>query len=145
MERGFRMKLKRITEVGVAVKDLEKATSLFVDLLGAEAGEIITVNRYQMRYRMCRMGKVDFELMGPLDDEGVIADFIKARGEGLHHVAFAVDNLEQSLAFLHEKGVKLIDKKPQTLHGAKYAFVHPISFLGVMFELIEYPEGLEFS
>jgi methylmalonyl-CoA/ethylmalonyl-CoA epimerase len=133
--------MKQITEVGVAVKDLEKATRLFVDHLGAEAGEIITVERYQMRYRMCRVGNVDFELMEPLGEEGVIARFIKARGEGLHHVGFAVEDLLDHLAALKEQGVPLIDEDPQELLGGIYAFVHPSAFSGVMFELIQYPEG----
>jgi len=137
------MALTKITEVGVAVKDLEKATKLFVDCLGAEAGEIITVNRYHMRYRMCRVGNVDFELMEPLGKEGIIADYLKARGEGMHHVAFAVDDLEAQLASLQEKGVNLIDKEPKELHGGRYAFVHPSAFVGVMFELIKYPEGAD--
>ena len=135
------MNMKQITEVGVAVKDLEKATRLFVDLLGAQAGEIITVERYQMRYRMCRVGNVDFELMEPLGDEGVIARFIKARGEGLHHVGFAVENLIDQLDALKEQGVPLIDEEPKELLGGAYAFVHPSAFSGVMFELIQYPEG----
>ncbi len=65
------MKIKRITEVGVAVKDLEKATRLMTDLLGAEAGEKVVMDQYQMRYRMCRIGQVDFELMEPIDGKGV--------------------------------------------------------------------------
>ena len=133
--------MKQITEVGVAVKDLEKATRLFVDVLGARAGEIVTVERYQMRYRMCRVGNVDFELMEPVGEEGVIARFIKARGEGLHHVGFAVENLIEQLDALKDRRVPLIDEEPQELLGATYAFVHPSAFSGVMFELIQYPEG----
>jgi len=142
-EKRVDMKIKQITEVGVAVKDLEKATRLFVDLLGAEAGEVITVKRYQMRYRMCRVGNVDFELMEPIGEEGVIANYIKKRGEGIHHVGFSVNGLRKGLDFFKERGVHLIDKEPKDLHGAQYAFVHPSAFLGVMFELIEYPEGFE--
>lgn len=137
------MKIKKITEVGVAVRDLGKSTRHFVDVLGAQPGEIITVKRYQMRYQMCRLGKVDFELMEPIGSEGIIADFIKKRGEGLHHIAFGVENLEEGLAFLEGRGFRLIDKAPQDLHGAKFAFIHPSSFSGVMMELIEYPEGFD--
>jgi len=137
------MKIKRITEVGVAVKDLEKSARRFVDVLGAQAGEVITVKRYQMRYRMCRLGQVDFEIMEPIGDGGLMADFIKKRGEGLHHVAFGVESLQESLNFLKGNGIRLIDEKPQDLHGAKFAFVHPSSFSGVMMELIEYPEGFD--
>jgi methylmalonyl-CoA epimerase len=137
------VKLEKITEVGIAVKDLEKATRLFVSLLGAEAGEIITVRRYHMRYRMCRLGNVDFELMEPLGGEGVIAKFLESKGEGLHHLAFKVDNLEETLSFLKKKGVKLIDETPKDLNGTKYVFVHPSSFLGVMFELIQYSDDAD--
>ena len=142
MRKGT-IKIKKITEVGVAVRDLEKSTRHFVDVLGAKPKEIITVKRYQMRYRMCRLGQVDFEIMEPIGDEGIMADFIKKRGEGLHHVAFGVESLGQTLTFLKERGVRLIDQKPQDLHGAKFAFVHPSSFSGVMIELIEYPEGFD--
>ncbi|MBW1681998.1 MAG: VOC family protein [Deltaproteobacteria bacterium] len=135
------MKLTRITEVGVAVPDLEKATRLFVERLGARPGEIVTVKRYGMRYRMCRVGNVDFELMEPLSDDSVIASFLRSRGPGLHHVAFAVDDLGAVLDILAAKGSKLIDREPRSLHGGRYAFVHPSSFEGVMLELIEYPEG----
>ncbi|MDY6850554.1 MAG: VOC family protein, partial [Thermodesulfobacteriota bacterium] len=62
---------------------------------------------------------------------------------GLHHVAFAVDDLEAQLASLQEKGVNLIDKEPKELHEGRYAFVHPSAFMGVMFELIKYPEGAD--
>jgi len=137
------MSLKKITEVGVAVKDLEKATKLLVECLGAQAGEIVTVERYNMRYRMCRIGNVDFELMEPIGDQGVIANFLKARGEGLHHVAFAVDDIDDQVKSLKEKNVNLIDKEPKELHGGRYVFVHPSAFTGVMFELIEYPDGAD--
>ncbi len=135
------MKIEQITEVGVAVRDLGKARRLFVELLGAEAGEVVTVERYGMRFCMCRLGKVDFELMEPTDEHGVLARFIKARGEGLHHIAFAVDDLAAWLSALETKGVSLIDRTPQDLLGGKVAFVHPSSFAGVMFELIQYPKA----
>jgi len=133
--------MKQITEIGVAVRDLDEATKVFVEVLGAQAGEVITVPRYGMRYRMCRLGNVNFELMEPLDDAGVIAKFIASRGEGIHHVAFAVDRIENVLADLKTKGAPLIDEQPKELQGGRYAFVHPKGFMGVMFELVEYPEG----
>jgi len=131
------MDVNRVAEVGIAVRDLESATRLFVELLGAEKGDIVTVERYQMRYRMCRLGNVDFELMESTGEGGIIDRFLKSRGEGLHHIALKVSNLDLTLETLKEKGVKLIDREPQKLHEDKYAFVHPSSFCGVMFELIE--------
>lgn len=147
------MDIERITEIGVAVSDLEQATRLFVDLLGATAEPVQVVERYQMRYRMCRLGKVDFELMEPLADEGVIADFLRSRGPGLHHVAFAVNDIDNGREVLAEKGVRFVEEAPFALRlegtdfagrafndDVKISFAHPASLLGVLFEFIEYPQ-----
>ncbi|MBW2283662.1 MAG: VOC family protein [Deltaproteobacteria bacterium] len=150
------MDIKRITEVGVAVKDLEKATKLFVDLLGAEAGPVIDMPMYGMKYRMCRVGKVDFELMAPAGDDGVIAKYLESKGEGLHHVAFAVKDLAEGMRSLESKGVQFVSEEPLSGHGqsvdyagrevaghTKFTFSVPSSILGILFEFIEYPEGYE--
>ena len=138
------MKLKKITEVGIAVKDLEKTTRLMVDLLGGQAGEITEVPLFGMRFRMVKLANIEFELMEPTDENGLIARFIRDRGEGLHHVAFAVDDLAARLTFLKEQGCKMINETPLDLLGGKVGFVHPKAFSGVMFELIEYPRGYVF-
>ncbi|MCH9673640.1 MAG: VOC family protein [Gammaproteobacteria bacterium] len=150
------MDMKRITEIGVAVHDLEQATTLLVELFNATAGEVMTVEMYQMRFRMCRVGKVDFELMEPLGDSGVIADFLRKRGEGLHHIAFAVDDIETAMGELQGKGVTFVDDKPLVNELAvvdyagrafrddlKFAFSQPRSILGILFEFIQYPEGYQ--
>jgi methylmalonyl-CoA epimerase len=138
--------------VGVAVRDLEQATALFVDLFNATASEVIEVPRYGMHYCMCRVGKVDFELMAPTAETGVIADFLKRRGEGLHHIAFAVDDIEDTMNTLRQKQVRFVDDAPvtETLHGVdfagrafsadlKFSFSRPASILGILFEFIQYP------
>jgi len=150
------MEIERITEIGIAVEDLEQATRLFVDMLGAAAEPVRVVERYQMRYRMCRLGKVDFELMEPLEDEGVIADFLRKHGPGLHHVAFAVRDIEDGAFALERKGVRFVEEVPFELRlegvdfagrpfdaDVKITFAHPASFLGVLFEFIEYPAGYQ--
>lgn len=150
------MDIQRITEVGVAVRDLEQATRLFVDLFNAEAGEVMEVARYSMRFRMCRVGKVDFELMAPIGDSGVIADFLARRGEGLHHVAFAVKDVEETMGSLGAKGVRFVADSPMREHldvvdyaGRKFSediqftFSQPASILGILFEFIQYPESYE--
>lgn len=131
--------IEAVIEVGVAVRDLDQTTKVFVDLLGAEAGRIIHVERYKIRYRMCKVGGMDFELMESTGEGGVIDKFLKAKSEGLHHIALRVSNLEDFLLHLKENGINLIDEEPRFLHGhsGKYAFIHPKSFYGVMFELIE--------
>jgi len=151
------MDIRRITEVGVAVRDLEAACALLVDLLGGEAGPVVEVPRYDMRYRMCRVGKVDFELMEPTAPKGVIHDFLERRGEGLHHVAFAVDDLAATMAELADKSVVWVDDEPvsqqmEVLDFAgrrfadgeiSFAFSHPRSILGILFEFIQYPAGYQ--
>lgn len=150
------MDIKRITEIGVAVRDLEQATRLLVDLLGADAGDIVEVPRYSMRFRMCRVGKIDFELMAPTGDTGVIADFLAKKGEGLHHIAFAVDDIEDTMGTLGKKGVQFVDGAPirDQLDVVDYAgrafsddiqftFTYPASILGILFEFIQYPEGYQ--
>jgi methylmalonyl-CoA epimerase len=150
------MDLRRITEVGVAVRDLPAATQLFVDLLGADAGPVMELPRYDMRFRMCRLGKVDFELMEPTADKGVIADFLAKRGEALHHVPFAVDDIEDTMGTLSRKGVAFVDDAPIRNHMTfvdyagrvfsdeiRFTFSHPSSLLGILFEFIQYPDGYQ--
>ena len=150
------MEIERITEIGVAVNDLEQATRLFVDLLGATAEPVRVVERYQMRYRMCRLGKVDFELMEPLGNEGVIADFLRKRGPGLHHVAFAVHDIDAGASALAARGVRFVEEAPFELRlqgtdfagrcfddDVKITFAHPASMLGVLFEFLQYPAGYQ--
>lgn len=150
------MDIKRITEVGVAVRDLDAATALFVELFEAEVGDVIEVERYNMRFRMARIGKVDFELMEPTAETGVIAEFIEQRGEGLHHVAFAVDDITDTMETLSNKGVQFVDDAPIRNHidvvdyagrafsdDIQFTFSHPRSILGILFEFIQYPEGYQ--
>ncbi len=150
------MKIKRISEVGVAVKDLEKATRVFVELLGAEPGPIVDMPLYNMRYRMCRVGKIDFELMAPTSDGGVITKFLESRGEGLHHIAFAVEDLAEGMESLKGKGVRFVAHDPLEGHGdsmdytgsrvsghAKFIFSIPRDISGILFEFIQYPDDYQ--
>ncbi|MDH4383417.1 MAG: VOC family protein [Gammaproteobacteria bacterium] len=150
------MDIRRITEVGIAVRDLAQATALFEHLFNASVGELIEVPRYAMHYRMCRVGKVDFEVMAPTGDTGVIADFLQKRGEGLHHIAFAVDDIQSTMNTLRKKNVRFVDDAPvreklgfEDFAGRKFsediqfAFSHPASILGILFEFIQYPEGYQ--
>ena len=135
------MDIRRITEVGVAVRDLAQATELFQHLFNASVGEVIDVPRYGMHYRMCRVGKVDFEIMAPTVDTGVIADFLRKRGEGLHHVCFEVPSLEESIAGLTAKGAVMAGPPTPGANGTQVVFVHPKSMNGVLVELVQKPAG----
>lgn len=144
----------RITEVGVAVQDLEQASALFRDLFDAEISDVIDVERYGMKFRMARAGEVDFELMEPTVEGGAVAPFLRRRGEGVHHVAFAVDDIRACMARLAAKGVRFVDDEPVEVDfpardfvgvvrdgRIRVAFSHPKSHLGILFEFIEYPAG----
>lgn len=146
--------LKRITEIGIAVRDLEAATALLVDLFGVEVGDLVDVPQYDMRFRMLRLGKVDLEVMEPSADQGVIWEFLEQRGQGLHHIAFAVDDIEEMTATLGTKGVSFVDDAPMRNRfpfvdyagrvfddEIRFTFSHPKSILGILFEFIEYPTG----
>jgi len=150
------MDIRRITEVGVAVRNVQQASGLFVEFFNAEVSDIVEVEEYSMRFCMCRVGKVDFELMEPISDCGVIADFLAKRGEGLHHVAFAVDDIEDTMGTLSQKSVQFVDPTPMRKqldvvdyagrrfsNDIKFTFSHPASILGILFEFIEYPSGYE--
>ena len=151
------MDVRRITEVGVAVHDLDATCALLADLLGAEIGPLVDVPLYDMAFKMCRIGKVDFEVMEPTAEKGVIHDFLVRKGQGLHHIAFAVDDLDDTMATMTRKGVSFVDEAPirnkmpvtdyagrEFLDGEiKFAFSHPKSIIGILFEFIEYPAGYE--
>ena len=146
--------MKRITEIGVAVEDLDACTELMVDLFGASVGPLIDVPLYDMRFRMHRVGKVDFEVMEPPAERGVIWDFLQRNGQGLHHIAFAVDDIDATTATLRRKGVSFVDDEPMTNRfglvdyagrefddDIKFTFSHPASIMGILFEYIQYPTG----
>ena len=138
------------------MKDLAQATALLVDLFGATASDVTEVPQFGMRYRMCRLGKVDFELMEPTTDDGVIGRFLARRGEGLHHIAFAVDDLDAALVEWRGKQVRFVEPAPGGLHldfvdyagrrfsdNVRFAFTEPRSILGILFEFIQYPAGYQ--
>jgi len=147
------MDIRRITEVGIAVPGLDQAVAMFENLFDAEVGELIDVPMYDMAFKMCRVGKVDFEVMAPTGPTGVIADFLAKRGPGLHHIAFAVDDIDETMQTLTAKGVQFVDDTPATLSTSmvdfagrrfdddiSFAFSHPASILGILFEFIQYPD-----
>ncbi len=134
--------------------DLDQGVVLLGHGCDAEVGELIDVPLYDMRFRMCRVGKVDFEVMEPTAERGVIADFLAKRGEGLHHIAFAVDDIDDTMSSLGAKGVRFVAEHPVTNRmpmidyagrrfdeDISFTFSHPTSILGILFEFIQYPDG----
>ena len=107
------MKINCITEVAIAVHDLEAAIARLGEVFEATPGEIIDFPAYGMRLCMVRVGQIDFELMAPTGD-GVISRFLARRGEGIHHIAFAVDDVEREQRRLERLGLRFADEQPNS-------------------------------
>lgn len=132
--------ITKIAHLGIAVKDLEAAKSFYQDVLGLECVGEEVVPSQKVKTAFIPVGDVSIELLESTDPEGPIAKAIEKRGEGVHHVAYEVADIEAALAAMKAKGVRLIDEQPREgAHGAKIAFIHPKASMGVLVELCEYP------
>jgi methylmalonyl-CoA/ethylmalonyl-CoA epimerase len=135
------MQIDRISHIGVAVRDLEEALRLYRDLLGLELAHTEEVPDQQVRVAMLRVGGTRIELLAPLAPDSPVGRFLgKQPSGGVHHIAYAVDDLEAALRELRSAGVALIDQAPRPgAHGARVAFLHPRSTGGVLTELCQEP------
>jgi methylmalonyl-CoA epimerase len=124
--------------VGVAVKNLEEALSVYRDVLGFKLLRVHVLTERRVKVAILSTGgETQIELLEPLGSDSPVAKFLESRGEGIHHIAVKVDNIEKVLEELKEKGVMLVDEKPRTgAEGKKVAFVHPKSARGVLLELV---------
>src|SRR5450631_1063469 len=124
-----------IDHLGIAVKSLAEAKVLY-SLLGLEISEEEVVEREQVRLAMVQLGESRIELLEPLGEDSLVGRFLKKRGEGLHHVAIHVDDIEAKLAELKSQGVSLVTDRVQAGAGGHlYFFVHPRSAGGVLLEI----------
>lgn len=129
--------ITRIDHIGIAVKSIEDALKLYTDALGLEVKGIEIVEAQKVRTAIIPVGESKIELLESTDPEGVIARYIEKRGEGLHHLALAVSDIEQALDDLQGKEVPLIDEKPRSgVEDSRIAFLHPKA-AGVLIELVE--------
>lgn len=132
------MKILKIDHIGVAVEKLDEALAVYSGLLGLELHGTETVEEQKVRTAFLPIGDTELELLESTDPEGPIGKFIAAKGQGMQHIAFRVENLEAALAELKAKGVRLIDEKPRYgAGGARIAFLHPKATGGVLVELCE--------
>ncbi len=136
--------LKKIDHLGIAVKDLDAVRKFYTEFLELpDAGEE-EVPEQKVRVAFFPIGETKIELLEPTSPESPIAKFLESKGEGIHHVSFAVDNITEALLKLKEKGIPLIDEVPRRgAHGAKIAFIHPKASSGVLIELCEHTEHEE--
>jgi len=127
-----------IEHIGIAVKELDSAVKLYEDLLGIKCYKIEEVPDQKVRTAFFRIGETKIELLESTDPEGPISKFIDKRGEGLHHIAFAVKELEEQLKKAKKANIRLINEIPQKgADGLDIAFIHPKSTSGVLIELCE--------
>ena len=135
------MELSHIEHLGIAVKSLEEAIPYYENILGLKCYSIEEVADQKVKTAFFKVGQTKIELLEPTSPESTIAGFIEKRGEGIHHLAFAVaDGVANALAEVEGKGVRLIDKAPSKgAEGLNIAFLHPKSTGGVLTELCENP------
>jgi len=132
------MKPSHIEHIGIAVTDLQNSISFYEKVFGLKCYNIEEVTDQKVRTAFFMVGQTKIELLESTDPEGPIGKFIEKRGEGIHHIAFAVDNITEQLKHAEGEGVRLIDAKPRKgAEGLDIAFLHPKSTAGVLIEICE--------
>lgn len=127
-----------IDHIGVAVSNLEEALEIYEKILGLRVGKIRVVEDQKTKVAQLFAGKTKIELLEPTDEESPVAKFIKKRGEGVHHIALEVTNIEEFLRKVKEQGIVLVNEKPRIgVDGFRIAFLHPKSTKNVLVELCE--------
>ncbi len=130
--------IKTLNHIGIAVKSLDGSAEIFRTLFGIENPPRETVGEQRVSVAFYKLGAVSLELTEATDPQSPLARFIEKRGEGIHHLSFEVDDLEEELARLKALGVQLIDERPRIgAGGCRIAFLHPKSTNGILIELSE--------
>ena len=129
--------IKKINHIGIAVNSIEEAVKLYTDVLGLKLKDVVVVADQKVKTAIIPVGESKIELLESTDPEGVIAKYIERRGEGIHHLALEVSNLQDALDTLAKQGVALIDEKPRKgVENTRIAFLHPKG-TKVLIELVE--------
>jgi methylmalonyl-CoA/ethylmalonyl-CoA epimerase len=131
-------KVKGINHIAVVVDDMEKSLSFWRDALGMELHELCDVPAEKSKVAFMPLAGSEIELVQPTSDDSGIAKYLAKRGPGMHHICVEVDDIDEMLAQLKSKGIRLINEEPRiAADGKKYAFVHPESTSGVLVELYQ--------
>ena len=132
------MSIKRIDHIAIVVPDIDAALGFWRDALGLDLSHVENVAEQGARVAFLPAGESEVELVEPTTDTSGMARYMAGRGPGMHHICFAVDDIEGTLARLKERGVQLINEEPTIgASGKKIAFIHPKSTGGVLVELNE--------
>ncbi|MFJ7725448.1 methylmalonyl-CoA epimerase [Neobacillus sp. NPDC097160] len=130
--------IKKVDHIGIAVKSLENTLPFYTDVLQLSLLRIEVVDSQKVKVAFLQAGETKLELLEPTSAESSIATFIEKRGEGIHHVALGVTSIEERIAEMKAKGIRMIDEAPRPgAGGADIAFMHPKSASGVLYELCE--------
>jgi methylmalonyl-CoA/ethylmalonyl-CoA epimerase len=132
------MKPSHIEHIGIAVKNLEASIEFYEKVLGLTCYSIEEVADQKVRTAFFMVGQTKIELLESTEPDGPLGKFIEKRGEGIHHIAFSVEKIEEQLDRASKLGITLIDSKPRKgAEGLDIAFLHPKSTSGVLIELCE--------
>ena len=129
--------INHIDHVAIAVKDIYTTIKVFHETFGITAPEVSYLPEHGVKAVLIQSGQTRIEILEPLDPENSIGRFIRTKGEGLHHIALNVDNLQDKLNYLQNNGFDLIDTIPRDGLSGNVAFIHPRSIFGVLTELVE--------
>jgi methylmalonyl-CoA mutase C-terminal domain/subunit len=129
----------QIAHIGIAVHKLKDALPFYTEGLGLSVEAIEEVESEGVKVAFIKVGETRIELLEPLNDDSAVKGFLEKRGEGIHHLAFEVDNIKERLAHLKDKGIRLINEEPKEgAHQSQVAFIHPKEANRVLVELCEY-------
>ncbi len=132
------MNITHIEHIGIAVKSIEEARKYYEEVLGLKCYATEEVKDQKVKTAFFMVGSTKIELLESTDPEGPIGRYIEKKGEGIQHIAFATENIENALKEAEAKGIQLIDKVPRKgAEGLDIAFLHPKSTMGVLTELCE--------
>ena len=130
--------ISKVDHIGIAVRDIEHALKFYRDVLHLEVEKTETVETQGIMAACLSVGESEIELLQPLRDDSPVGKFIAKKGEGIHHIAMAVDDLDKAVLEALQSGCRLVTEKPQIgVGGAKMIFIHPASTGGVLLELYE--------
>ncbi len=130
--------IEQINHIAIAVRALEKHIPFYRDVLKLEFRGTEVVEDQKVRLAVFRVGEVNIEILEPTAADSPIYTFIEKRGEGMHHISYQVDDIEEQIAELKNKQIRMIDETPRSgAHGSRIAFLHPKSSANVLTELTQ--------
>ncbi len=134
--------IKKISHLGMAVKNLEEARDFYRSVFKLESSDPIIGGDGTLRVSMVKVGEVSIELLEPIGNEGVMAKYLEKRGEGFHHICYDVDDIDAAVTSLKESGMDVLGEPKPGAEG-KSVFLHPRGTFGILVELVEKEERAE--